>query len=94
MFVVTLHYTQPISEIDNYIVPHREFLDRYYASGHLICSGPKNPRDGGVILAKADSRAELEAILAQDPFKQHNLAEYTVIEFDPIKSSPAFKSCL
>lgn len=94
MFVVTLHYTQPISEIDKYIIPHREFLDRHYASGHLICSGPKNPRDGGVIIAKAGSRSELEAILAQDPFKQHNLAEYTVIEFDPIKTSPAFKACL
>lgn len=94
MFVITLHYTQPISAIDKYIVPHREFLDRYYASGHLICSGPKNPRDGGVILAKAANTAELESILAQDPFKQHNLAEYTVIEFDPIKCSPAFKACL
>ena len=94
MFVVIVKYVKPIEEIDKVLVEHRAFLDKYYQSGHLICSGPQNPRTGGVILAKAASKNELEKILAQDPFAQNKVAEYEILEFDPIKYSKDFATCL
>lgn len=74
MFVVLLTYTAPLDAVDQRLVAHREFLLRHYASGVFLLSGRKEPRDGGVILATADSRHDLEEILAEDPFRVHRLA--------------------
>ena len=54
---------------------------------NFLASGRKIPRNGGVILAKAQSREELDEILKQDPFNQNNLADYEVIEFVPSMTS-------
>jgi uncharacterized protein YciI len=83
MFLILLNYTKPLEEIDRLIPAHRQFLERHYASGHLLLSGRKDPRTGGVILARAMERSELEAIIAQDPFSVAKAAEYTIIALVP-----------
>lgn len=88
MFVVLLKYIKPLSEVDRYVAEHREFLARHYAAGHFLLSGRQAPRVGGVILARAGSRAEIEAILREDPFQREQLAAYEVIEFLPTTTAP------
>ena len=83
MFVILLNYVKPLSEVDRFVAQHREFLERYYASGHFLLSGRKEPRTGGVILANAETRAEVESIVLDDPFKREQIAEYEIIEFLP-----------
>lgn len=83
LFVVDLAYTADLDQIDPLLDPHVAFLERCYASGHFLASGPKVPRTGGVILATATHRAEFEALLEDDPFKQQGVAQYTVTEFRP-----------
>ncbi|WP_200876079.1 YciI family protein [Ruegeria halocynthiae] len=81
LFVVDLHYVVSIDEIESALDAHVEFLEDNFASGRFIASGPKIPRTGGVIIAMAPSRIELEAILESDPFKQNGLADYSITEF-------------
>jgi uncharacterized protein YciI len=81
MFVIELIYKVPLADIDAHMAAHVRFLKKYYASGHFLVSGRKIPRDRGVILAVAGSRAEIEAIAAEDPFVRHDLADFRVIEF-------------
>jgi uncharacterized protein YciI len=83
MFVIELIYKAELSEIDAAMAAHVAFLKKYYASGNFLVSGRKIPRDGGIILAVADSREAVEAIMRQDPFCQRGLAEVRVIEFRP-----------
>ncbi|WP_205859819.1 YciI family protein [Cochlodiniinecator piscidefendens] len=83
LFIVDLHYIASFDEIDPLIDAHVEFLEQHYASGNFITSGPKEPRTGGVIVATAATRAELESMLELDPFKMHNVANYTITEFRP-----------
>ncbi|HWT62307.1 MAG TPA: YciI family protein [Ochrobactrum sp.] len=91
MFIVNLTYVKPLDEVEKYIAAHREFLDMQYANGIFLASGPKNPRDGGIILVSGDtSRNELETVLDSDPFKHHGLAEYHVTEFTPVKHTAAW----
>jgi uncharacterized protein YciI len=87
MFVVSLKYVCEMSEIERCLQAHIEYLDENYAKGVFLASGRKEPRTGGVILAQAESRAELDKVLAQDPFNINKLAEYEVIEFIPTKTS-------
>ena len=51
------------------------------AAGNFLVSGRKIPRDGGIILAVGKSKQEIETLIQEDPFHQHGLAEFRVIEF-------------
>jgi uncharacterized protein YciI len=81
MFVIELVYTVPLADIDAHMAAHVRYLKKYYASGHFVVSGRKIPRDGGIIIAVGESRRAIEAIVEEDPFYVHRLAEFRVIEF-------------
>ena len=92
MIVVELTYKVSLEELDKHLVTHREFLDEGYAKGLLYCSGPKDPRVGGFLLSASDDVAALEAFVKDDPFYIHDLADYKITRFDPVKAAPAFKA--
>jgi uncharacterized protein YciI len=81
MFVIELIYKVDLSRIDAHMPAHVAFLKKHYASGQFLVSGRKVPRDGGIILAVGKTRADIEAIVAQDPFVAEGLADFRVIEF-------------
>jgi len=81
MFVIELTYKADLAEIDAHMSAHVAFLNKHYAAGHFVVSGRKIPRDGGIILAIGKDRAEIEAMVQEDPFHQHHLAEFRIIEF-------------
>jgi uncharacterized protein YciI len=81
MFVIELVYKAPLSEIDARMKAHVKFLNKYYAAGVFLISGRKIPRDGGIILAVGKTKAELASIVQEDPFHEHGLAEFRIIEF-------------
>jgi uncharacterized protein YciI len=94
VFVIALHYIKPLSEVDRFVAEHIAFLDRHYASGHFLVSGRKEPRTGGVIIAQVGSRAEIERIVAQDPFQREGIAQYEITEFLPSKCAPPLVALL
>ena len=83
MFIAILTYRKPLSEVDKFLAAHREYLTKHYAAGDFIASGPQTPRVGGVILMKAESRAEINSIIEQDPFNINGIADYRIVEFTP-----------
>ena len=81
MFVIELTYKAALAEIDAHMAAHVIFLKKYYASGNFLVSGRKIPRDGGIILAAGKSRQEIETIIQEDPFYEHRLADFRIIQF-------------
>lgn len=81
MFVIELRYKVELAEIDAHMKAHVAFLKKYYAAGNFLVSGRKIPRDGGIILAVGRDRAQIEAIIREDPFHVHGLADFRIIEF-------------
>lgn len=95
MFLVTLTYIRPIEEIEAKTAEHREWLNQHLDSGLLILAGPMVPRTGGVLIARGGgTKDELAAILRNDPFQIHGLADYAVTEFKAIKFNPALEGVL
>ena len=94
MYIVSLTYVCELSAIDAYLEAHVAYLKEQYAQGHFLASGRKNPRTGGVILAKAASREELASILEKDPFHREKLATYEVQEFFPTMVADGLESLL
>jgi uncharacterized protein YciI len=88
MFVIELTYKAPLAEIDARMRAHVAFLKKYYAAGNFLVSGRQIPRTGGIIIAVADSREQIESIMAEDPFCKHGLAESRVIEFRASQRAP------
>jgi uncharacterized protein YciI len=81
MFIIELTYKADLADIDAHMAAHVVFLKKYYAAGNFLVSGRKIPRDGGIILAVGKSRRHIEAIIEEDPFLEHGLADFRIIEF-------------
>jgi uncharacterized protein YciI len=81
MFVIELTYTATLEEIDAQMAAHMRFLKKQYAAGVFVVSGRKIPREGGIILASGRNREEIEAIVKEDPFVAHGLADFRIVEF-------------
>jgi uncharacterized protein YciI len=81
MFVIELSYKVDLAEIDSHMAAHVAFLNKHYASGTFLISGRKIPRDGGIIIAVGKSKERIQAIIEEDPFHRHGLADFRIIEF-------------
>ena len=94
MFIVALTYVKPIEEIDPLMDGHMAWLAEHYASGRFLASGRKVPRTGGVILVAKMARADLDAIIAADPFHQHEVAHFEVTEVEVSKASDQLQALI
>ena len=82
MFIIELIYKVPLEEIDAHMKEHVAYLNKHYQSKNYIVSGRKIPRDGGIIIATASNKKEIEKIIKQDPFYKHKLADFKITEFN------------
>ncbi|MBK7876857.1 MAG: GTP cyclohydrolase [Planctomycetes bacterium] len=89
-FVIESTYLVPLDQLDTLLAAHRAHLGKAFERGLLLASGPQEPRTGGMILARAKDNAEIDALLAADPFQKAGYSRYRVIEFVPVKQSAAF----
>jgi uncharacterized protein YciI len=94
MFVISLHYIVSLDELDKHMTAHVKYLQKYYKQNVFVASGRKVPRTGGIILALAPSKEEVQRIIEEDPFYTHKLAEFTITEFLTSQSHPEFKTFL
>lgn len=94
MFIIDIHYTAPLEEVDKYIDGHTAYLKKYAENNTFLIAGRKMPRTGGILIANASSREEVEKIIAEDPFYQHKVAEITITEFAHARHNPALDDLL
>ena len=94
MFIINLNYIVPLEKLDAHMTDHVKFLQKYYKKNVFVASGRKVPRTGGIILALAKSREEVEQIINEDPFHTLKLAEFSVTEFLTSQSHPDLKKLL
>ncbi|MCE3238794.1 MAG: uncharacterized protein K0R24_1775 [Gammaproteobacteria bacterium] len=92
MFIIILTYKKSLADVDKHLDEHKKFLDNGYIDNFFVASGPKNPRNGGIIISQLKNRDQLEDIIKQDPFNIHNVADYQIIEFTPTKYHTNFAS--
>jgi uncharacterized protein YciI len=94
MFIINLTYIVPLEKLDAHMPEHVAFLRKHYAQNVFVASGRKVPRTGGIILALAKSKVEIENIMNEDPFISLKLAEYSVTEFLTSQYHPDLKKLL
>jgi len=94
MFIINLNYVVPLEKLDVHMTEHVKYLHKYYKLNVFVASGRKVPRTGGIILALAKSKEEIDLIISEDPFYIHKLAEFTVTEFLTSQHHPDMKKLL
>jgi len=94
VFVLLLTYVKPLAEVDALMREHVAWLDEHYASGRFVVSGRRIPRTGGVIVARGDDLAEMEALAATDPFVAGGVATCEVIRFRASQRAPGLDALL
>lgn len=94
MFIINLNYIVPLEKLDAHMTEHVKYLHKYYKQNVFVASGRKVPRTGGIILALAKSREEVDRIINEDPFYIYQLAEFTVTEFLTSQHHPDLKNLL
>jgi uncharacterized protein YciI len=83
LYVVLLHYTAPLAEVDAVRAAHLDHVARHAAEGVFLAWARRAPPIGGVLLASAAHRASLDAIIAGDPYVRAGVARAEVVEFNP-----------
>ena len=94
MFILLLHYKQPLEEVMKNLDAHRIYLDKYYNQGKFIFSGPRKPRTGGCILCHATDEAEIKEIIKEDPFYFKGIADYEILDISLTKYAAGFEKFL
>lgn len=94
MYIIDLNYIVPLEQLDAHMTDHVKYLHKYYKQNVFVASGRKVPRTGGIILALAKSREEVDHIIQEDPFFINKLAEFSVTEFLTSQHHPDLKRLL
>ena len=82
MYLLIANYTRPPAEVAPHAGAHGEWVSHCKSRGLLLFAGPKTSGLGGVSGLKRIPKAELLALLAEDSFVQHDVADYQIIDFD------------
>lgn len=85
-FLVTM--THPDGEgWGRHVIPHVAFLQSLIEAGQIKASGPVTGlgKRAGFIIMTADTREEVEQLIAQDPFAVEGLIDdLTILAWDPM----------
>ncbi|GAB2784571.1 YciI family protein [Halomonas shantousis] len=92
MFIVSLEYVMAPEAVEPHRMAHMAWVRAGFEQGVFIASGRKEPRTGGIILARISSRKRLQAILEEDPFIVAGVARYELVEFMPTTVGTGFEA--
>lgn len=85
MFLMISKYLAPAAEVDAARDDHIAYLDDLEARGFVVTAGRQDPPVGGVIVFDVDTEAEARTLIAEDPYVQRGLAEYSPINWKPTR---------
>lgn len=84
-YAVTYIFSAEPEEVQQIRPTHREWLSAQLASGALLASGPMVDRPAALLIFKAESIEELNALLDQDPYEIAGvIGERTIEAWNPV----------
>ncbi|NCJ05119.1 hypothetical protein GS597_01015 [Synechococcales cyanobacterium C] len=72
------------SIFDQYVPAHRAFVEALIAEGRAARTGYWADSRGGMLIFRAESMAEAQAIVAQDPLIVNQCVEYELHQWVPV----------
>jgi len=88
MFLLLGRYTRPMEEVEPHRDAHVAWVQEHGEAGHFVLGAIQSPPVGGVIVALAQSRDEVDRWIAEDPFIINDVFEYDVREYTVAFAAP------
>ena len=82
LFVVLMHYTRPLADVDAVRADHRRHLEEWASRGAVQAWARRDPPAGGVLICAAPDRAAVERMVARDPYVTAGVATPEIVEFE------------
>lgn len=86
MFIITLTLTEKKSLAGDFMADHNAWIAKGFADGAFVLVGGLKPQGGGAIIAVADSREQVAARVAEDPFVREGIAAAEIQEVGPART--------
>ncbi|WP_375249126.1 YciI family protein [Sphingomonas sp.] len=91
--LILIDYVRPLPEVDEQMAAHVAWLDAGFDQDAFLVAGRREPRTGGVIVARG-TRAAVERVAATDPFVTSGVATATVVPFNASFAAGAIREWL
>lgn len=83
LFVVLMHYTRPLADVDAVRVEHLRHIEAAAARGLVHAWARREPPAGGVLVCAAPDRETVAALVAEDPYVKAGVATPEIVAFKP-----------
>jgi uncharacterized protein YciI len=83
-FLIEITFTAEPKQMAAVRPEHRAYVQTGFERGLLLFSGLQKPTTGGMVVARAKSRSEIERFFAFDPYRLKGIATYRFVEFSPV----------
>ncbi len=92
MLIAISTYTKSLEEVDVHRKPHVDYLQAFISAKKLLAAGRQTPPTGAIIIARNLSLDAFKKILDEDPYCLAGVAEYKILEFNPVLCDEAFRT--
>jgi uncharacterized protein YciI len=83
VYIVFLKFGAERARAKEHMPGHAAFIERGVAEGVFVLVGSLEPSLGGALLVHGPTRAELDALLVEDPFVAHGVVSVEVHTVSP-----------
>lgn len=90
LYAITLNYLRPDAEIQAQLEAHKAWLIHHIQTGNILFAGPLKDKAAGFVLAHATELAEIQQMIAADPFEIHGLVSFDIQTIEPKLRSGSF----
>jgi uncharacterized protein YciI len=91
-FLIEITFTAEPKQMAVVRPEHRAYVQTGFERGLLLFSGLQKTMTGGVVVARAKSRQEIERFFAFDPYRLKGIATYRFVDFSPVFFQPFLDS--
>ena len=88
MFIVLLRFSKKKDLAGAFVDDHKAWLKQGFDDGAFLLAGRLRPAQGGGILVDCGARAEVEALVAQDPYVREDVVKPEIIEIAASMADP------
>lgn len=87
MFVIDTHYIVDPSRAAPHKESHKKWVEKYSADGTFLYAGPKDDKNGGVMIIEGRDKEQVAKIMSEDAFVKEGIVGMKITEFNPLPLS-------
>lgn len=86
MYVVLLRFSDNKSQAGQFMDEHNAWIKKGLDDGVFLVVGSLQPNLGGAVVVHNMAKADLDALVAEDPFVANDVVKAEVLEISPAKT--------